>query len=85
MTLLLVFLQYTYWDMSLKRQKSKDLKTAFISLAEADMAVQRMQSVASVLNQSEPSDPGYLEQLTELHEHLVVSIDHAQESGRLDE
>ncbi len=85
MTLLLVFLQYTYWDMSLKRQKSKDLKTAFISLAEADMAVQRMQSVASVLNQSEPSDPGYLEQLTELHEHLVVSIDHAQESGRLDD
>jgi signal transduction histidine kinase len=85
MTLLLVFLQYTYWDMSLKRQKARDLKTAFISLAEADMAVQRMQSVVSVMNQPEPLDAGYLEQLTDLHEHLALSIDRAQESGRVDD
>ena len=38
MTILLGFLQFTYWDMSVKRQQAKNLKTAFIALAEADMA-----------------------------------------------
>ena len=38
MTLLLFFLQLTYWDMSVKRQQAKDLKTAFIAMVEADMA-----------------------------------------------
>ena len=49
MTLLLVFLQYTYWDLSVKRQKSKNLAVAFVSLAEADLAAQRMQGLSQVL------------------------------------
>jgi two-component system sensor histidine kinase UhpB len=83
MTLLLCFLQYTYWDMSVKRQKAKDLKTAFISLAEADMSVQRMQSVLSFLQQTDPPDPRYQQQLSDLYEHLELAVDHLQESGQV--
>ena len=53
MTLLLGFLQFTYWDLSVKRQKAKDLKTAFIALAEADMATQRMHSIVGFLAQAQ--------------------------------
>jgi two-component system sensor histidine kinase UhpB len=84
MTLLLFFLQYTYWDLSFKRQKAKDLKTAFIAIADADMAVQRMLSVVSFLNQSEQPAPEYLEQLTALYEQLLISIDRVQESDQVD-
>lgn len=83
MTLLLCFLQFTYWDMSVKRQQAKNLKTAFIALAEADMAAQRMQSVVDFLTKSEEPDPRALEQVTNLHQHLVVSVDRLQESGLL--
>ncbi|MCK4508744.1 MAG: HAMP domain-containing protein, partial [Desulfuromonadales bacterium] len=81
MTLLLCFLQFTYWDMSVKRQHAKNLKTAFISLAEADMAAQRMQSVVGFLVQSQEPDSKALEQMANLHQHLKVSIDRLQETG----
>ncbi len=42
---LLGFLQYNYWDLSLKRQESKNLGTVFISLAEAELTIQRMHSL----------------------------------------
>ena len=43
LTLLLGFMQFTYWDLSVKRREAKSLGTAFISLAEADLASRRMQ------------------------------------------
>ena len=81
MTLLLGFLQFTYWDLSVKRQKAKDLKTAFIALAEADMATQRMHSVVGFLAQAQFPDPIALEQIANLHQHLEMSIDRLQETG----
>ncbi len=45
LTLLLGFMQYTYWDLSVKRREAKALGTAFISLAEADLASRRIQRV----------------------------------------
>ena len=81
MTLLLGFLQFTYWDLSVKRQKAKDLKTAFIALAEADMATQRMHSVVGFLAQAQFPDPVALEQIANLHRHLEMSIDRLQETG----
>jgi len=78
MTLLLCFLQFTYWDMSVKRQQAKTLKTAFIALAEADMAAQRMQSVVLFLSQSSEPDPKALEQIANMYQHLDVAIDTLQ-------
>jgi signal transduction histidine kinase len=80
MTLLLGFLQFTYWDLSVKRQKAKDLKNAFIALAEADMATQRMHSVVGFLAQAQFPDPIALEQMANLHQHLDMSIARLQET-----
>jgi signal transduction histidine kinase len=84
MTVLLSFLQFTYWDMSVKRQQAKNLKTAFISLAEADMAVQRMSDVVGFLSQAQVPEPSALEQLSVLHQHLVVAVDRLHETELLD-
>ena len=81
MTLLLCFLQFTYWDMSVKRQQAKNLKTAFIALAEADMAAQRMHGVVRLLAQASEPDVRVLEQVANLHQHLVMAIDQLQKTG----
>ena len=81
MTLLLCFLQFTYWDMSVKRQQAKNLKTAFIALAEADMAAQRMQDVVRFLAQDPEPDVRTLEQMANLYQHLAMAIDQLQETG----
>ncbi len=83
MTLLLCFLQYTYWDMSAKRQHAKDLKAAFISLAEADMAAQRMDGLVRFLAQAQMPDPRALELIANLHQHLSMSVDRLQDSGQV--
>ena len=81
MTLLLCFLQFTYWDMSVKRQQAKTLKTAFIAMAEADLAAQRMQSIVRFLAQAQVPDPGALEQMATLHMHLALAIERLEESN----
>jgi len=78
---LLCFLQFTYWDMSVKRQQAKNLKTAFIALAEADMAAQRMQGVVHFLSQASEPEPKALEQIANLYQHLDVAVDRLQETG----
>ena len=83
MTLLLCFLQLTYWDMSVKRQQTKNLKTAFISLAEADMAAQRMHGIVRFLAQAQEPDHKNFVQITNLHQHLAMAIDQLQETGLL--
>jgi two-component system sensor histidine kinase UhpB len=83
MTLLLFFLQFTYWDLSVKRQQAKNLKTAFISLAEADMAAQRMQSVVGLLAQSPTPEAEAVEQLSTLYDHLAVAFERLLETELL--
>ena len=84
MTLLLCFLQFTYWDMSVKRQQAKNLKTAFIALAEADMAAQRMQGVIRFLAQAQAPDHRALVQVSNLHKYLDVAMERLQETKLLD-
>lgn len=84
MTLLLCFLQFTYWDMSVKRQQAKNLKTAFIALAEADMAAQRMQGAVLFLSQAAEPSSKALEQIANLYLHLDVAIDTLHETELLD-
>ena len=83
MTVLLCFLQFTYWDLSVKRQQAKNLKTAFISLAEADMAAQRMESVVGFLAQAQTPDAKAVEQLSVLHEHISVAFERLLETELL--
>lgn len=84
MTLLLCFLQFTYWDMSVKRQQVKNLKTAFIALAEADMAAQRMHGVVRFLAETSEFDHRTLVQMSNLHNHLAMAIDQLQRTGLSD-
>ncbi len=90
MTLLLGFLQFNYWDLSVKRQEAKNLGTVFISLAEADMAARRINGMAVRMNRDELIGPQELHALQELHRHFAEAIDKivelmplAQESSAL--
>lgn len=68
--LVLFFLQYSYWDLSVKRQEARKVSQAFVALAEADLAVQRMQGLIMHLNRSSIFEPIELQTLSELHAHL---------------
>ena len=83
MTLLLAFLQYTYWDLSVKRQQARELKTAFIALAEADLATQRIHAVLRFLEQQPIPDQQLLEQMAELHLHLEQAVIRIEKSSLL--
>jgi signal transduction histidine kinase len=83
MTLLLCFVQFTYWNLSVKRQQANDLKTAFIALAEADMAAQRMQGVVRFLADSSTPDTRNLEQMSSLYVRLKESVYRLKESKQL--
>lgn len=83
MTLLLCFLQFTYWDLSVDRQKAKDLKTAFIAMAEADLAAQRMQATVHFLAKTQAPDPAALEQMTMLYTHLATAIEKLEVASHL--
>ncbi len=85
MSLLLGFLQYSYWDLSVTRQKEMELKASFIALAEADMAAQRMHLVGQLLAAERTPDPRKLEHLAELYQHMSKSIEHLESSGHFAE
>lgn len=70
MTLLLGFLQYTYWDLSVKRQEAKNLGTIFIALAESDLAVQRMYGLTVRMRDATDVDLSRLEEMSVLYRHL---------------
>jgi len=75
LTLLLGFMQYTYWDLSVKRQEARNLRTVFIALAEADMASQRMSNLTASLQGKGMIDVDRLEEMAELYAHLSVSLE----------
>lgn len=74
MFLLLAFLQYSYWDLTLTRQKAKELRSVFIAVAEADLAAQRLQSLAAHLKWEGMMDSSVLQQVSELHTHLSDAV-----------
>ena len=74
MTVLLGFLQYTYWDLSIKRQQGLNLKTAFIALAEAELATKRMLPAIAHLTATRSPDAKTLEELNDLYAHLNGAI-----------
>ena len=85
MTLLLGFLQYNYWQLSVQRERAKELKSAFIAMAEADLAAQRMQSLAQLMVWAPGFESGQVKQLTELHRHMDQAVDYLQEIRLVDD
>jgi signal transduction histidine kinase len=75
LTLLLGFMQYTYWDLSVKRQEARDLRDIIIAIVEADMAAQRMNHVAEMLEGQGLIAVDRLEEVVELYAHLRVALE----------
>lgn len=76
MGLLLIFLQYTYWDLSVKRRQANDLVKVFISLAEADLAAKRIHALSTALRRNFVVNAPRLEEMDQLYSHLSRAINH---------
>lgn len=85
MTFLLGFLQYTYWDLSVQRRETRQLGTAFIALAEADLATQRMYALALRIADERVVDISQLEEISSLFVHLRGAVQRITESLHLPE
>jgi signal transduction histidine kinase len=75
MTLLLGFLQFNYWDLSVKRQHMRRLANVFIALAEADLAAQRMQQLTMHLSAERLIEMSRVEEMGQLFLHLEGATD----------
>ncbi|MGD9848711.1 MAG: sensor histidine kinase [Desulfuromonas sp.] len=80
MGLLLLFLQYTYWDLSVKRRQASDLGKVFIALAEADLAAKRIQTLSLALRRNFVLNAPRLEEMDVLYGHLSSAIERTLES-----
>jgi signal transduction histidine kinase len=67
-----------------QRERAKELKSAFIAMAEADLAAQRMQSLAQLMVWAPEFEAGQVKQLTELHRHMDQAVDYLQEIRLID-
>ena len=85
MTLLLGFLQFTYWDLSVQRERARDLKNAFIVVAEADLAAQRMHALARLMIWAPEFDAHQIEQLSESYHYLDQAVTRLAASGLVSE
>lgn len=91
LTLLLGFMQFTYWDLSVKRREAKALGTAFISLAEADLASRRVQRVLLQISRRGLAEGNEVETLTNLAELAANAVERIEpftdqlKGGRLEE
>jgi signal transduction histidine kinase len=74
MGLLLIFLQYTYWDLSVQRREANKLGKVFISLAETDLAAKRMHALSTALNQNLLINVPRIDEVEQLYEHLSDAI-----------
>lgn len=74
LTLLLGFMQYTYWNLSVKRQEARNLGTVFIALAEADLALQRIDKLTEYLEARALADVGRLTEMAQLYAHLAAAL-----------
>jgi len=83
MSLALGFLQHTYWGLSVKRQQARQLGSAFIALAQADLNAARMQNLAKRFQRQPLVDITDLRMMAELSNSLLESLRHVLENQRL--
>ena len=83
LTLLLGFMQYTYWELSVKRQETKAIGTTFIALAEADMAVRRLHVIIRTFHHTGVASPEDMALGTDLYDRLISAIERIEPFGPL--
>ncbi len=81
MTVLLGFLQYTYSNLSEKREQAQRVGTIILALTQANMAAQRMYDLAREHERQSAFGLGddaqireLLDRLEEMHAHLAASV-----------
>lgn len=73
LALLLGFMQFNYWDLTVKRQEARQLGSVFLALGEADLATQRIYRLSVVLSREPLIDGSRVAELKMLHDHLEQS------------
>ena len=73
LALLLGFMQYNYWDLTVKRHAARQLGNVFLALGEADLATQRIYRLSVVLSREPLIDGTRVAELKMLHDHLEQS------------
>jgi signal transduction histidine kinase len=81
--LLLVFMQYTYWDFSTKRREAKAIGTTFVALAEADMAARRLHLLLRSMQHTGMASPEDMALVTDLYRRLFDAIGRLKPFGPL--
>lgn len=79
MGLLLVFLQYTYWDLSVQRREANKLGKAFIALAEADLSAKRIHALSIALSKNLIVNVPRIDEVEQLYSHLSNAINNTIE------
>lgn len=85
MALLLGFMQYSYWDLTLKRQAARRLGNVFLALGEADLATQRIYRLSVLLSREPLIDGSRVAELKMLHDHLEDSTQRISHNLKLSE
>lgn len=83
LALLLGFMQYSYWDLTLKRQAARKLGSVFLALGEADLATQRIYRLSVLLSREQLIDGSVVAELKMLHDHLKQSTQRISENLKL--
>ena len=83
--LLLAFMQYTYWDLSTKRNEAQTINSNFVALAEADMAARRLHVLLRSMQHTGMAAPEDMALVADLYEHLLDAIDRLKPFGALRE
>ncbi|MEE4253521.1 MAG: ATP-binding protein [Desulfuromusa sp.] len=81
--LLLAFMQYTYWDLSFKRQEAKAIGTTFVAVAEADMAARRLHVLLRTMQHTGMAAPEEMALVADLYERMLASIGRMKPFGPL--
>ena len=80
---LLGFTQYTYRDLTSKRNEAKAIGTTFIALAEADMVARRLHVLLRASQHTGIAAPEDMALAADLYEHLLDAIERLQPFGSL--
>lgn len=83
LVMLLIFMQYTYWNLSQKRHEAKVIGTTFIALAEADMAARRLHLLLRSMQHTGMAAPEDMALVADLYERLLTAIDRLEPFGPL--
>ena len=81
LTLLLGFMQYTYWDLSGKREEARAIGATFVALAEADMAARRLHVIFRSFHHTGLATPEEMALVTDLYDRLIAAIERIKPFG----